>query len=68
MDTRVICLKVMAIVTKRHPNKIPTHIIFDEIDSSNRSIQRQIKFLIEAGYLERHLGYKIGLSKNENTN
>lgn len=63
MDTRLICLWVMQIINDSHPCKVPTHIIYSKIGvDRKRAIQRQIKFLVESGYLKRHSDYK--LSKN----
>ena len=61
MDNRLICLNIINMLNKRHPCKVPTHVVCNDIDASKRSIQRQIKFLYENGIIDRHSGYKIGL-------
>lgn len=63
MDARSVCLEVMRIVTSRHPIPVATHIIYKElgVNSRHRLTQRQIKFLVEKGYLQRFPKYKVGL-------
>jgi len=61
MDTRLICLSVIEILRNKHPSKIPTHLIYKEINADRRAIQRQIKFLFESGLIQRYDDYKIGL-------
>jgi predicted transcriptional regulator len=62
MDTRLICLEVMRIIKERHPRNVSTYIIYNEIDASKRSVQRQIKFLFEQGLICKHHNYKVGLN------
>lgn len=61
MDTRLLCIEVMRFVERNHPCKVPTHKIYSELNIDRRSCQRQIKFLVECGYLQRFPDYKVGL-------
>lgn len=56
-----MCIKVIDFVKSRHPCKVPTHMIYTELNIDKRSCQRQIKFLVESGYLQRFSDYKVGL-------
>lgn len=51
----------MRFVERNHPCKVPTHKIYSELNIDRRSCQRQIKFLVECGYLQRFPDYKVGL-------
>lgn len=56
-----MCIEVMTFIKSRHPCKVPTHKIYSELNLDKRSCQRQIKFLVESGYLQRFPDYKVGL-------
>lgn len=64
MDTRLMCVEIMRVVSSKHPVAVPTHMIYKELSCDRRACQRQIKFLVEQGYLKRFKGYKVGLNEH----
>lgn len=71
LDTRLACMKVIQILMKRHPFCVPTHKIYSELGLSDRlkirNMQRQIKHLVDIGYVERVKDNKIKLSEKGKT-
>ena len=61
MDARIICIEILNILSSRHPSEVPTWLLYRDIGASKRSIQRQIKFLFEHGFIERKPCYKLNL-------
>ena len=66
MDARIICIEILKILSDRHPGEVPTWLLYRDIGASKRSIQRQIKFLFEHGFVERKPCYKLKLVELKN--